>query len=56
MPIVLIILLAILVAQVGFWDSLAALFGAVGIVILFFLVLAVTVAIGAFLLFRRVWR
>jgi uncharacterized membrane protein YkvI len=55
-PILLIILLAILVAQVGFWDSLAALFGAVGIVILFFLVLAAVVAIGAYLLFRRVWR
>lgn len=56
MPIVLIILLAILVAQVGFWDSLAALFGAIGVIILFFLVLAAVVAIGAFLLFRRVWR
>jgi uncharacterized membrane protein YkvI len=56
MPILLIILLAILVAQVGFWDSLAALFGAVGIVILFFLVLAAAVAIGVYLLFRRVWR
>lgn len=56
MPILLIILLAILVAQVGFWDSLAALFGAVGIVILFFVVLAAVVAIAAYLLFRRVWR
>lgn len=53
MPILLIILLAILVAQVGFWDSLAALFGAVALVVLFFLILAAVIAIGAYLLFRR---
>lgn len=56
MPILLIILIAILVAQVGFWDTLAALLGAVAVVVLFFLVLAAAVALGAYLLFRRVWR
>lgn len=56
MPILLIVLLAILIAQIGFWDTLAALFGAVGIVILFFLVLAAAIALAGYLLYRRLGR
>ena len=53
MPILLIILLAILVAQVGFWDTFSALFGAVAIVVLFFAVLAAAIALAGYMLFRR---
>ena len=53
MPLLLIILLVILVAQIGFWDTLAALFGAVGIIVLFFAILAATLALGGYLLLRR---
>lgn len=53
MPILLILLIAVLVAQVGFWDTLAALFGALGVVVLFFLVLAAAVVLAGYLLVRR---
>ncbi len=54
MPILLLILLAILVAQIGFWDTLGALLGAVGVVVLFVLILIAAVAVAGYLLFRRV--
>lgn len=47
MPILIIVLLAILVAQVGFWKTLAALLGAVGVVILFIVIVGATVAVTA---------
>lgn len=54
MPILLIILIAILIAQVGFWKTLGAIFGAVGVLILFVFVLAATLALAGYLIFRRV--
>lgn len=46
MPIVLLILLVVLVAQFGFWDTFQAVFGAVAmIVILWGLVIAIIVGL-----------
>ena len=56
MPILLIILVIVLVAQIGFWDTLGAMLGAVAVLFLFVLVLAATVALAAYLLYRRVRR
>ncbi len=53
MPILIILLLAALVATYGFWDTLQAILGAIGVIILLWLIfVAVLAAIGAWL-FRR---
>jgi hypothetical protein len=54
MPILIIILLAVIIAQVGFWDTLGGLLGAAAMMLLFVLLLAATVALVAYWLFRRV--
>ncbi len=56
MPIVLIVLIALLIAQIGFWDTLGAILGAVGVLILFFLIAAAAVAVGGYMAFRGVRR
>lgn len=53
MPILLLILIVILVAQIGFWDTLGALLGAVGVIILFVIVAAAIVAIVINMAIRR---
>ncbi len=53
MPILLILLLAILVAQIGFWDTLGAILGAAGVLVLFLLIAAAAVAVAGFLVVRR---
>jgi len=53
MPLLLIVLLAILIAQIGFWDTIGAVLGAVLMLGLFIVVLAGAVVIGGLLLFRR---
>ena len=56
MPIILLIIFAILIAQVGFWDALGAVLGAVAMLVLFVLLLAAAAGIAAYLLFRRARR
>lgn len=56
MPIILLILLAILIPQVGFWDALGAVLGAAAMLVLFVMVVVAAVAVGGYLLFRRVQR
>jgi hypothetical protein len=53
MPILLIVLIAILIAQIGFWDTLGSLLGAVVLLILFFVVLLAAIAVSAYLVYRR---
>lgn len=53
MPILLIILLAVLVAQIGFWDTLGALLGAAAVLVLFWIILVATVALAGFWIYRR---
>lgn len=54
MPLLLILLLAILIAQIGFWDTLGALLGAVGVLVLFVLIAAAAAAVAGYLMIRRV--
>ncbi|MGH6619350.1 MAG: hypothetical protein ACREF6_07390 [Alphaproteobacteria bacterium] len=53
MPIVILVLFIILIAQFGFWDTLSAILGAVAMMILLWaLIIAIVIAIfGA--VFRR---
>lgn len=53
MPIVLIILLAILIGTVGFWDGLGAILGAVALLVLFWILVVATVLIAAIWLIRK---
>jgi len=53
MPILILVLLIILIAQFGFWDTMQAVFGAVAMIVIFWLlVLALVAAVGR-ALFRR---
>lgn len=54
MPILLIILLAVLVAQVGFWDTLGALLGATAVLGLFFVVIVAAIGVAGYMVLRRV--
>jgi uncharacterized membrane protein len=53
MPILLILLLAVLIAQFGFWDTLQGVLGALGMVILLLALLAGVAYAGARVFFRR---
>jgi uncharacterized membrane protein YkvI len=54
MPIIIIVLLAILVAQVGFWDTFSAVLGAIGVIVLIVLLAAAIVVLTVLYLVRRV--
>ena len=58
MQLLLILLLVLLIAQIGFWDTLGALLGAAAMIALFILLAAGAVAIAGYVLYRRVrrWR
>jgi hypothetical protein len=56
MPILILVLLAVLIANVGFWDTLQAVFGALGVIILFFAIAAGLVAAVVTYLYARVRR
>lgn len=56
MPILAILLLILLVASFGFWDTLAAILGATGIIILMLLLGAGALAAGGISLYRRTKR
>ena len=53
MPIVLFILLAILIANIGFWNTLGAMLGAVGVMILFSLILLAKIAVAGLMAVKR---
>jgi hypothetical protein len=56
MPILIFVLLAVVIAHVGFWDTLQGIFGALGVIVLFFLILAGLVASVVAYLYARVRR
>jgi hypothetical protein len=56
MPIILLIIIAVLIAQIGFWDTLGAILGAAAVLVLFVLLLAAAAGIAAYLMFRRARR
>ena len=53
-PIIIFLLLVILIAQIGFWDTLGAVLGAAAMIVLFVLLAgALLVLAGLFLVQRR---
>ena len=55
MPSLLFIVLVILIAQVGFWDTFAAILGGVAMLVLFVLLAIALLVLAGILLVRR-WR
>ncbi len=56
MPVLLILLLAFLVAQFGFWDTFTGILGGIGIIILMVLTGAALLAVVAVLAVKRLGR
>jgi hypothetical protein len=56
LPIILLILLVILIAQVGFWDALGAVLGAFAMIALLVVLLVATIGLAAYLLLRGLQR
>ena len=53
MPILLFIILVVLIAQIGFWDTFAAILGGVVMLVLFVLLAIILVVLAGILLVRR---
>ena len=53
MPIIAFIILVILIAQLGFWKTFAAIIGGVAMIVLFVILAIVFLALAATLLIRR---
>jgi hypothetical protein len=56
MPLLFFILLIILIAQIGFWDTFGAVLGAVAMVVLFVVLAIALVAVGVAAFARRLFR
>jgi hypothetical protein len=53
MPILLFVILVILIAQLGFWDTFAAILGGAAMILLFVLLAIALVVLAGTLLVRR---
>lgn len=53
MPILIFIILVILIAQIGFWDTLQAILGGAAMLVLFALLVIAGLAIAGALILRR---
>jgi hypothetical protein len=56
MPIIVFLILVILIAQLGFWDTFSAILGGVAMIVLFVLLAIALVALAGTLLLRRLRR
>ena len=56
MPLVFFLILVILIAQLGFWETFSAIVGGVAMIVLFVLLAIALVALASLLLVRRVRR
>jgi hypothetical protein len=56
MPLVIFLLLVILIAQIGFWDTFSAILGGVAMILLLVLLLAGLLLLGGMLVVRRLRR
>lgn len=54
MPLLILLLLIVLIAQIGFWDTLSAVLGAAAMVVLLLLLAMGALALAAWWAFRRV--
>ncbi len=55
MPIIIFILLVILIAQIGFWDTLGAVLGAAAMIVLFVLLAGALVVLTGYQFDPGVW-
>jgi hypothetical protein len=53
MPILLFVLLVVLIAAFGFWDTLAAIFGAALLVVLVIIVAIAALGLGGWIFLKR---
>jgi hypothetical protein len=53
MPLLLFVILVILIAQVGFWNTFQAILGGVAMIALFVLLAAALLVLGGILVVRR---
>ena len=53
MPILIFLILVILIAQVGFWDTFSAILGGVAMIVLFVILAIALLALAGVLLIRR---
>lgn len=56
MPLVLFVLIVVLIAHIGFWDTLAAILGAAAMIALLVLLALAALALAAALVLRRLRR
>ena len=56
MPIIIFLVLVIMIAQLGFWDTFSAILGGVAMIVLFVLLAIALVALAGMLLLRRLRR
>jgi hypothetical protein len=56
MPILVFLILVILIAQIGFWDTFSAILGGVAMLVLFVLLAVALVVLAGLLLLRRLRR
>lgn len=56
MPILVFLILVILIAQIGFWDTFTAILGGVAMIVLFVLLAIALVVLAGILLVRRLRR
>ena len=53
MPLLFFILLVILIAQIGFWNTLGAILGAAAMMVLLVVIVAAIVVVGGLFVVRR---
>ena len=56
MPLILFLILVIMIAQIGFWDTFSAIIGGIAMLVLFVLLLAALLALVAVMASRRLRR
>jgi hypothetical protein len=54
MPLLIFLILVIMIAQLGFWDTFSAVLGGVAMLVLFVLLAIALLAVAAVLLLRRI--
>ena len=56
MPLILFLILVIMIAQIGFWDTFSAIIGGIAMIVLFVLLLVALLALAGVLASRRLRR
>ncbi|TCT13305.1 hypothetical protein EDC22_101168 [Tepidamorphus gemmatus] len=56
MPILLILILALIIAQVGFWNTLGSILGAIAMIVLLMVLAAAALALLGMILYGRTRR